>query len=219
MSWPCLIAFHILGYAITFSISITGYLSVTDEQTTNNLLAALSPEILANKGPRTPIFFLAVDSPVVFYGVLYIFVMFLVSIVLGFFMAIHIILYLRKHASNFTAKTYRMHLQLTVILIVQQITPIVFIITPIVTIIAIAIRNGGSVYISKTAFSVVVALATFYPMTNAAICIVFITPYWNFTKEWVFWILYKLHIIKKTTVDNQKIVVLNSAISSMTYAG
>ncbi|KAE9546847.1 hypothetical protein FO519_009941 [Halicephalobus sp. NKZ332] len=219
MSWPGLIIFHIIGYTITFSLSIPGYLSIADAKRTNELLASVPPEILVNRGPRTPIFVLDVNYPIVFGAVLYICFLLLVSIILGFYMAVHIILYLRKHASNFTERTYKMHLQLTVVLIVQQITPIIFMVIPVATVILIAVMNGGNVYISKTAINIIMLMLTFYPMTNALICVIFITPYWNFTKQWCLWILYRLHIIKIQQIEGQKLAIMNSKISSMTYAG
>lgn len=218
MSWPSLIIFHIIGYTVTFSLAIGGYFCITDEESSNYLLATLPPETLRNKGPRTPAMFLDINSSILQFGILYTIILLFISIALGFFMAIHIILYLRKNVSSFTEKTYKMHLQLTVVLIVQQITPILCIILPLIITVLIGIVNSGDIQISKAVLSIILTVATFYPATNALICIIFITPYWNFTKGWILWIFFKMKILKQEA-DEQKVVVIPTNVFSVTYVG
>lgn len=209
MSWTGLIIFHLIGYFITFSVSIPGYYLIADEQKTNYLKQFLTNDIKNHLNFNTPIIFVDMNSWIVIVGVFYISFMFLLSLILGFFMSGHIILYLKRNVKSFNKKTYKMHLQLTIILIIQQITPLFFMILPITTIGIFALTENID-KISSTSFNIGVTILAIYPSTNALICIIFITPYWNFTKKWIIKFLHYCKIIKNPADHLPNIISRNN---------
>ncbi|KAH7713768.1 SRN-1 protein, partial [Aphelenchoides avenae] len=81
---------------------------------------------------------------------------------------------LRKNASSFSPKTYRLHLQLTALLLLQLSTPIVFVIFPlVVTIFSVILESTLTQTHAKFGF----LLLALYAPVNSLLVVVFVGPY------------------------------------------
>ncbi|KAI1705197.1 serpentine type 7TM GPCR chemoreceptor srh domain-containing protein [Ditylenchus destructor] len=93
-------------------------------------------------------------------------------------MAFGIILHLKRSSAFFSAKTYRMHLQLTFLLIAQLTTPIVFVLLPtILTLILVANKFA----VPQLPVRVLIIFLTLYAPSNSLLTVLFVTPFRKFT--------------------------------------
>ncbi|KAI1693079.1 serpentine type 7TM GPCR chemoreceptor srh domain-containing protein [Ditylenchus destructor] len=91
---------------------------------------------------------------------------------------------LRKNAHTFSKKTYKIHLQLTILLIVQLICPVVFVILPT----GVSLIFALSGYFTPQGFGVVLGhvfmiAISFYGTANSILTMFFVKPYRRHTKS------------------------------------
>ena len=86
---------------------------------------------------------------------------------------------LRKEMAHFSRKTYRMHLQLTVLLVVQAASPILFVAIPLVMAMIYQIVLGYT--LGPASRELRFLLLSFYSTNNAMLNIFFIAPYRRYT--------------------------------------
>uniref|UniRef100_A0A915DBE0 Uncharacterized protein n=1 Tax=Ditylenchus dipsaci TaxID=166011 RepID=A0A915DBE0_9BILA len=98
----------------------------------------------------------------------------------SFAVAFGIIKTLRANVESFSAKTYKMHLQLTFLLIAQLSTPILFVLLPVlIGIMAMYFHF----HLNKFMGQIGVILCSSYASTNSLLVILFVTPYRNYSKN------------------------------------
>jgi len=102
----------------------------------------------------------------------------LVSELFSFFAAYAILKRLARNSAIFSAKTYRMHHQLTLLLVMQLATPLIFIITPVVAALLAILLH---VKLSQTTGRIGFLLLALYPLVNVSLTLLCITPYRAFT--------------------------------------
>ncbi|KAH7694614.1 hypothetical protein AAVH_38335, partial [Aphelenchoides avenae] len=89
---------------------------------------------------------------------------------------------LRKNARSFSARTYRLHLQLTVLLLAQLTSPTVFVMFPnIVAVVSMLTHFDLYQWHGRIGF----LLFALYAPCNSVLVIFFVTPYRKFTAEWI----------------------------------
>ncbi|KAH7714996.1 Protein SRN-1 [Aphelenchoides avenae] len=89
---------------------------------------------------------------------------------------------LRRNAGNFSKKTYRLHLQLTALLLLQLSTPIIFVVFPlVVTIFSVVLETTLTQMHAKVGF----LLLALYAPVNSLLVIVFVGPYRRYTASQV----------------------------------
>uniref|UniRef100_A0AC34Q3Y5 Uncharacterized protein n=1 Tax=Panagrolaimus sp. JU765 TaxID=591449 RepID=A0AC34Q3Y5_9BILA len=95
---------------------------------------------------------------------------------------------LKKNAANFSAKTYKLHQQLTILLILQLLTPIIFFIVPISASIFAMIFN---LKYQKPADDIGFIFFSLYSSSNSSLTIIFVSPYRKFTWDHTFGLVTK----------------------------
>jgi len=117
--------------------------------------------------------------------------MFALTAIFGMFAEIFCLLlatatirYMRMNSSSYSPQTYRMQLQLTVLLIVQLILPLIFVVLPLLyrfypaycTVLGISACRA---YVEKLGVGAKIfpILLLFYPALNSALTLFFVAPY------------------------------------------
>uniref|UniRef100_A0A7E4VRQ3 Serpentine Receptor, class T n=1 Tax=Panagrellus redivivus TaxID=6233 RepID=A0A7E4VRQ3_PANRE len=182
MSWPSMIAFHIVGYGICFAACVPIWFIVVDESEKLSYMAMFDSSIFLDIEPGNVFTFLNENSSIVPYYCSCLFVGFGFHLIVSVTLSTNIIRYLSHNADKFSTKVYRMHRQLTIILIVQIFTPLMFMIIPICILV---MTTYLEIPLSNTLGHIGILLITIYPSTNTIITIVCVTPYRKFTTNWM----------------------------------
>ncbi|KAI1696731.1 serpentine type 7TM GPCR chemoreceptor srh domain-containing protein [Ditylenchus destructor] len=96
-----------------------------------------------------------------------------------FIIAFIILRMLRRNAHCFSKKTYKIHLHLTILLVVQLVSPILFIATPVcLSLICMFFAFPIPVVIGD----ILMLALSFYATANSLLTICFVTPYRRYTK-------------------------------------
>uniref|UniRef100_A0A915CY91 G protein-coupled receptor n=1 Tax=Ditylenchus dipsaci TaxID=166011 RepID=A0A915CY91_9BILA len=104
---------------------------------------------------------------------------------------------LSRNSRNFSKKTYKMHKQLTILLIIQLTAPVIFVIVPL------SIQIAGILFeheFSETGTQIGVLILSLYASFNSILTIFFVTPYRTFTLSWIIWLLSRL-LCKKPKIN------------------
>ncbi|KAH7707215.1 hypothetical protein AAVH_25566 [Aphelenchoides avenae] len=130
--------------------------------------------------PELPVAALDYKKPWVLIAFSCIFFGLILSEAVSFGVVYVIIRTLRAHSASFSAKTYRMHLQLTVLLLVQLCSPVVFLIFPIIHTIYDVFTDNE---ITPTTGRIGFMLLSMYASLNSMLTLFFVTPYRRYTVE------------------------------------
>uniref|UniRef100_A0A7E4W3X2 Serpentine receptor class gamma n=1 Tax=Panagrellus redivivus TaxID=6233 RepID=A0A7E4W3X2_PANRE len=200
MSWPSMIIQHVLGYAVCFAVAIPIWYAIVDEKDYPAYMARYDPSTFNEIKPGDVYGFLDEKSPIWKWYCIMALVGFCYFFFGSLLLSAYIIRQISKNARKFTEKTYRLHLQLSFILVVQIILPLIFVVGPL------SIVFFYFVYweqpLSSNAAYIGVTLLTVYPSTNTFITIVGVTPYRNFTTNWIMAII---HFLKRPCFGKQRI--------------
>ncbi|KAI6170922.1 hypothetical protein M3Y97_01105000 [Aphelenchoides bicaudatus] len=152
MSLPVLVAFQLFGYSV-------GALwdAVKDIVKENETIFMVD-----TTDPLTKILLYLICS------------LLLLAELVSFVLAIGILLYLRNHASLFSKSTYKLHVQFTLLLLVQLISPLILLIIP-GTIYVNKIINHES--IEKIYIQAGFLTVTLYGFVNGGLTVIFVGPY------------------------------------------
>ena len=214
MSIPGIIGMQIIGESICAIIVIPTYITViATEDRTYELLKFYPMESYIHLLPWAHIVVFDIFHPAAKYLTAFVSVMFVFSQGLSVACCIYIIRTLKKNASSFSANTYKMHLQLTRILLIQLFTPLFFVVVPICGFMFAAIFKTSVPTWTGEVNMMVVAI---FPLITTGINIVCITPYWRFTKRWIRETLIALNIIKATEQISGAVLPLPSSTMSFT---
>ena len=213
MSVPGIIVTISFGVTICFSITIPAYVAVivTGERM-YEVLKSYPEESYSYLLPDAQMVVFDISNPLVPYLVSFVGIMFVFSQFISLACCWYIIATLKKNSSSFTARTYQMHLQLTRILIFQFFIPFIFIVFPMLDYIIQSLLKAD---LPTWWGQVVMLFIAIFPFTSAMVNIVFITPYWKFTEQWIVKLLRKLKLIKK--VEQEVIQALPQASSSISF--
>uniref|UniRef100_A0A914PIP2 G protein-coupled receptor n=1 Tax=Panagrolaimus davidi TaxID=227884 RepID=A0A914PIP2_9BILA len=101
---------------------------------------------------------------------------------------------LRKNVSSFSAQTYKLHRQMTLLLYLQILNPIIFIWFPIGScIFAVFLKLD---FRKNTGIWGLIFMS-FYSISNTLLTIGFVSPYRNFTAKYTYGLIMKLPFLKK----------------------
>ncbi|KAI1700643.1 serpentine type 7TM GPCR chemoreceptor srh domain-containing protein [Ditylenchus destructor] len=99
------------------------------------------------------------------------------------------------HIGRFSRKTYSMHLQLTTLIAVQYISPIIFLIGPISVL--IYRQFYGTDVVTRALGDQVVIAFSLYGCANTLLTLAFVAPYRNYTKKKLSGLLLRIGLRKK----------------------
>lgn len=172
--------FQLSGYAIALGITIPLVSTMADANEIHDLLKSYP---MVQIPQDALIIYMNVLNPKFIYIGLGIFFAFTVAEISSFITSYFIIKTLRKNIKKFSSTTYKMHLKLTILLIIQLVIPIVTFITPIVTEV-VFLLNGTvtSNFATMTGFVVL----TLYPLSNCLLVLFYIRPYRRYTLDLLF---------------------------------
>ncbi|KAI1722398.1 serpentine type 7TM GPCR chemoreceptor srh domain-containing protein [Ditylenchus destructor] len=105
---------------------------------------------------------------------------FVLSEILCFLIAYLIFRNLKKNSHHFSKKTYRIHLQLTLLLVIQLSLPFIFIVFPIGYALKAALTNDP---LNEGAGDIGIIMLSLYATVNSFVTIIFVTPYRRYTKR------------------------------------
>lgn len=185
LSLPGRVLSHVCMLTCVLTVSILFYYSLATGTDTEILVShgfthSEALGIISEHSDPGPIVIIYLDSSLdwaksamaaVFSGVL-------LSELFSFLAAYAILRSLARCSTFFSPTTYRMHHQLTVLLVTQLATPLIFIITPVVAALLAILLH---VPLSQTTGRVGFLLLALYPLCNVSLTLLFITPYRTFT--------------------------------------
>uniref|UniRef100_A0A7E4ZX22 G protein-coupled receptor n=1 Tax=Panagrellus redivivus TaxID=6233 RepID=A0A7E4ZX22_PANRE len=183
MSWPSMLVFHVIGFAICFATCIPIWYTVIDEADEAAYMAHYDPSIFKAIQPGDVTTFFKVASPIWTYYCPAVLIGFGLHFILSATISISIIRFLSQNAHAFSVKVYRLHKQLTIVLILQIFTPLIFMIIPISILVMYTLYL--KIPVNATAAHFGILLLTVYPSTNTIITIICVTPYRRFTTNWI----------------------------------
>uniref|UniRef100_A0A7E4W3Y1 7TM GPCR serpentine receptor class x (Srx) domain-containing protein n=1 Tax=Panagrellus redivivus TaxID=6233 RepID=A0A7E4W3Y1_PANRE len=183
MSWPSMIAFHILGYGLCFSVSIPVTYTVVEVADYPAYMARYNASTFDLIKPGDVYGFLDEESSVWSYFCPVVLALFVMNTVLSLLLSAYIIRMLSQNSKNFSKKTYRLQLQLSFVLVIQIILPLIFVVGPLSVLFIYMVYL--KIPLTRTAAYIGVSLLTVYPSLNTLITIVCVTPYRNFTVKWM----------------------------------
>ncbi|KAI1692002.1 serpentine type 7TM GPCR chemoreceptor srh domain-containing protein [Ditylenchus destructor] len=99
------------------------------------------------------------------------------------------------HVGRFSRKTYSMHLQLTTLIVVQYISPIIFLIGPLSVL--IYKQFGGTDVPTRALGDSMVVAFSLYGCANTLLTLAFVAPYRNFTKKKLLGLLLRIGLRKR----------------------
>jgi Serpentine type 7TM GPCR chemoreceptor Str len=103
---------------------------------------------------------------------------------IGLVLAVLIFKNLREHSEHFSQRTYAMHRQLSVLLVMQVFGPAFFVVLPVgvivATLLSSAISLSGDIY-----GDIALTLISFYTINNSLMTILFVAPYRRYSRELV----------------------------------
>ncbi|KAI1732360.1 serpentine type 7TM GPCR chemoreceptor srh domain-containing protein [Ditylenchus destructor] len=173
-----LIIVNIIALSIALSTAVVCYFSLTKPQDYSKFLLEF-PWILENLR-STSTSFVYFDAHSTFTQIFFmsVFALFAVYEIISFVAAWSILRILRENSMYFSAKTYTMHLQLTVLLFGQLLTPVICNVLPI-CIVLMGMLVGYK--LDRWAIQLFILTLAIYAPANSLMTILFVTPYRRFT--------------------------------------
>uniref|UniRef100_A0AC34RQA7 G protein-coupled receptor n=1 Tax=Panagrolaimus sp. JU765 TaxID=591449 RepID=A0AC34RQA7_9BILA len=109
-------------------------------------------------------------------------ILYILSEILSFVSLFFIYKALSLNSSKLSKRTYKLQQQLIRLLFIQVINPIIFIVLPMTAgIFCVFLNMKVNMFMAETGM----LLASIYPCFNAVFTVIFITPYYEFTKCWI----------------------------------
>ena len=180
VSIPGIITTQIVGHLICAVIVLPAYFTViTTEKRKNELLSLFSPIVYSKIPPDCPIVMFDTFNHIAIILAIFVVIMFAVSQSISIGCCYYIIKTLKKNASNFSASTYKLHLILSWVLLVQLILPVGLVVIPVCGFLLIATtkmnihKTNAATWVGECG----VVIIAFFPCTTAMINIIFIKPY------------------------------------------
>ncbi|KAI1725856.1 serpentine type 7TM GPCR chemoreceptor srh domain-containing protein [Ditylenchus destructor] len=173
-----LIIVNVIAFSIALSTGVVCYFSLTKPQDYSKFLFEF-PWILENLR-STSTSFIYFDAHSTFTQIFFmsVFVLFAAYEIISFIAAWSILRILRENSMYFSAKTYTMHRQLTILIFGQLLAPVIFNVLPI-CIVLMGMLVGYK--LDKWAIQFFILTLTIYAPANSLMTIHFVTPYRRFT--------------------------------------